>query len=193
MKELLNDPKQSVPHPRSTINGIASSESSHLVDETVAGQMRYALRRFAKAVVVITTRHEGRRHAMAATAVSELSMEPPSMLICVNNSASLHPVLSAGAHFAINILQSDHGPIAAACSGGAKGEARFQTGTWTETATGVPRLSDAQASFVCRNVQQIAFGSHSIFIGQVEDVFVGVDVDPLIYVDGHYTKTGSKV
>jgi flavin reductase (DIM6/NTAB) family NADH-FMN oxidoreductase RutF len=161
--------------------------------ESIGGQMRHALRRLAKAVVVITTRHEGRRHAMAATAVSELSMDPPSMLICVNRSASLHPVLTAGAHFAINILQSQHRPIAAVCSGAAKGEVRFNTGEWIDCPSGVPRLYDAQASFVCRNVQQTDFGSHSIFIGQVENVFVSGDVDPLIYVDGRYTRTGANV
>lgn len=160
--------------------------------ESLAGQMRHALRRLAKAVVVITTRHEGQRHAMTATAVSELCMDPPSMLICVNKTASLHPALEAGAHFAINLLQSDHAPIAAGCSGKDKGEARFQVGEWTDSVIGVPRLADAQASFVCRNVQHVGFGTHGIFIGQVDQVFVSGTVDPLIYVDGRFTKTGSE-
>jgi flavin reductase (DIM6/NTAB) family NADH-FMN oxidoreductase RutF len=161
--------------------------------EWIVGQSRLALRRLAKAVVVITTRHDGRRHAMAATAVSELSMDPPSMLICVNRAASLHLPLSGGARFAINILQSDHGAIATVCSGAAKGEVRFETGDWIDCPSGVPRLKDAQASLVCRNVQQNTFGSHTIFIGQIEDVLVSGAVDPLIYVDGRYTKVGAAV
>ena len=56
--------------------------------DQIAVQMRDALRRLAKAVVVITVRHDGQRYAMAATAVSELSMDPPSLLICVNPEMS---------------------------------------------------------------------------------------------------------
>ena len=59
--------------------------------------LREGLRRLAKAVVVITCQHGGERFAMTATAVSELSMDPPSLLICVNRSASLHAPLSAKA------------------------------------------------------------------------------------------------
>lgn len=161
--------------------------------ESAAGRMRQGLRRLAKAVVVITTRHDGRPYAMAATAVSELSMDPPSMLICVNRSASLHPVLSVGAHFCINILTSRQRAISLACSGGARGEARFDTGHWVDTALAIPRLADAQASFICRNQQQTDYGSHTIFIGLVEEVFINGEVDPLVYVDGRYTAIGGDV
>ena len=90
--------------------------------------LRQALRRLAKAVVVITAWHEGSRYAMAATAVSELSFDPPSLLICVNRSASLHAPLSAGAPFAVNILHHGQEHIAARCSGAIKGEERFGEG-----------------------------------------------------------------
>ena len=59
--------------------------------------LRHALRRLAKAVVVITSADASARYAMAATAVSELSFEPPSMLVCVNRTASLYPPLAAQA------------------------------------------------------------------------------------------------
>lgn len=162
-------------------------------EKDVAATMREGLRRLAKAVVVITTIQDGTRHAMAATAVSELSMSPPSMLICVNQSASLHPVLAAGADFCINILDASHSHISRACSGQRKGEARFEIGDWETTDLGVPRLADAQASFVCRNDTEIPYGSHSIFIGQVVEAHIAPQIDPLIYVDGRYTHMGDDV
>lgn len=153
-------------------------------------QMRAGLRRLAKAVVVISTKKDGVRHAMAATAVSELSMDPPSMLICVNQTASMHPVLESGADFCINILDAAHVHISAACSGAVKGEARFEVGSWADTGIDVPRLADAQASFVCRQTQRIPYGSHSIFIGDVVEMFAADTVDPLVYVDGRYVRIG---
>ena len=155
--------------------------------ETLPTRMRDALRRLAKAVVVITCEHDGTRFAMAATAVSELSMDPPSLLICVNRTASLYGPLSDGANFVLNILHSSHETVSAACSGKLKGEARFEQGLWAKSSIGPPYLEDAQASFVCRNDRQVDYGTHGIFIGEVVDVLTQGAVDPLIYVDGRYT------
>lgn len=150
--------------------------------------LREGLRRLAKAVVVITCQHGGERFAMTATAVSELSMEPPSLLICVNRSASLHAPLSAKAGFCVNVLHRDHADISTLCSGKAKGEARFALGQWrTDDASGIPYLADAQASFLCRHEQSHEYGTHCIVIGLVEKVLMHGNVDPLVYVDGTYS------
>ena len=159
--------------------------------EALPLRMRDALRRLAKAVVVITCEHDGTRFAMAATAVSELSMDPPSLLICVNRTASLYAPLSSGANFAVNILHSSHETVSAACSGKLKGEARFEQGQWARSSIGPPYLKDAQASFVCRNDRQVDYGTHGIFIGEVVDVMTQGAVDPLIYIDGRYTIVAS--
>jgi len=154
----------------------------------LAQALRQGLRSLAKAVVVITCRHEGKRYAMAATAVSELSLDPPSMLICVNKIASLFLPLSAGADFCINILHADHVEISKRCSGTAKGEARFDIGSWSDSTLGIPVLDEAQAAFVCRNRSCTKFGTHGIFIGEVLEVVSVEQADPLIYVDGRYSR-----
>jgi flavin reductase (DIM6/NTAB) family NADH-FMN oxidoreductase RutF len=77
----------------------------------VGSQLRAALRRLAKAVVVVTCKENGSRFAMAATAVSELSMDPPSMLVCVNKTASIFDPLTRVKHFGINILHSSQRAI----------------------------------------------------------------------------------
>jgi flavin reductase (DIM6/NTAB) family NADH-FMN oxidoreductase RutF len=156
--------------------------SSDVVADTLAG-----LRRLAKAVVVITSRHEGVRFAMAATAVCELSLDPPSLLICVNQTASIHSALAEGANFCVNILHRSQEDLARHCSGKSKGEERFAFGEWGETDAGVPFLLQAQAGFVCLNEQQLGYGTHRIFVGRVLQAFTNGDVDPLIYVNQTYT------
>jgi len=155
-------------------------------DGQIGNEMRDALRRFAKGVAVVTARAGDGHMAMAATAVCELSLDPPSMLVCVNQGASMHGALSAGSPFCINILHASHGDISSACGGRLKGEERFGLGTWVETDLGVRRLADAQASFLCVQAKCVDFGSHSIFIGEVQGVFTDRAVDPLVYVDGGY-------
>jgi flavin reductase (DIM6/NTAB) family NADH-FMN oxidoreductase RutF len=150
--------------------------------------LKLALRRLAKAVAVISSANDDGRYAMSATAVSELSMDPPSMLVCVNQSASLYPVLAGGADFAINILHHSHVEIALRCAGKAKGEARFADAEWVATDLAVPRLADAQASIVCRNVRQVDHGTHGIFIGNVVEVHLSGSPEPLVYLDGRFTR-----
>lgn len=154
----------------------------------VADQLRLGLRRLGKAVVVITAWHDERRWAMTATAVSELSMDPPSLLVCVNKNASLHGPLTAGASFCVNILHCDHLAVSSACSGKLKGEARFEQGEWGAGEDGTPFLRDAQASFFCRYAKHVEHGTHAVVIGEVLSVDVAGDVDPLIYLDGGYAR-----
>ena len=149
------------------------------------------LRRLAKAVVVITCAFEERRYAMAATAVSELSMDPPSLLICVNKTASISPALSHRVDFAVNILHSSHEAISAICSGAVKGEERFKLGDWRQGQTGVPVLADAQAVFECRYADAMSYATHDIIIGEVFACTVSGAVDPLVYVDRRYFTTGT--
>lgn len=155
-------------------------------DGELATQMRTALRCFAKSVVIIACVHQDRRFAMAATAVSEISMDPPSLLICVNQSASIHSPLSAGVQFSVNVLHSSHRELATLCSSKGKGEERFVSGAWTQRYDGTPYLVDAQACFFCRQDGRLPYGTHEIFLGRVVEVTNHGMVDPLVYVNGRY-------
>ncbi|KAI8937132.1 hypothetical protein NX059_006346 [Plenodomus lindquistii] len=155
--------------------------------QEVMSKMKDALRRHAKSVVVVSCRHEGTRYAMAATASVELSLDPPSLLICVNRNASIFMPLSNGAtNFCINILHSSQENVAGVCSGRVKGEARFETGNWEEDDAGTPYLADAQASFFCELDGSLAYGTHVAFVGAVKAVNVTGEVEPLVYLDGAY-------
>ena len=166
--------------PRSEV--IGKSEPNE-----IAEALRDGLRSLAKAVAVITCEHDGQRYAMTATAVSELSMDPPSMLVCVNKTASLYEPLSNGADFCINILCTTHSEISTLCSGKVKGESRFAVGSWLKSPLGPPYLEDAQASIFCRNVSKnFEHGTHNIFIGEVEQVLRQELANPLVYMDGRY-------
>jgi flavin reductase (DIM6/NTAB) family NADH-FMN oxidoreductase RutF len=152
----------------------------------VVASMVQGLRQFAKSVMVISCQHQDIRYAMAATAVTEVSLDPPTMLICVNRAANIHGPLLAGADFAINMLHSQQEHIARNCSGLLRGEDRFTEGNWQSRQSGPPVLADALAYYVCRQEQRIDHGTHSIFIGHVVDAHTAEGLGPLIYVDGRY-------
>src|SRR5271154_942510 len=87
--------------------------------EPLIAETKRALRRLASSVSIVTCRHDGRNHAMTATAVSALSMAPPAMLVCVNRSGEFHRAINRASEFAINILSRAHVDISKLCSGGA--------------------------------------------------------------------------
>src|SRR5471032_266617 len=142
--------------------------ASDTISAELGQGMRQAMRRLAASVVVVSSRDGDTRFAMAASSCTSLSMDPPSVILCVNKSASIYPILNHGKDFCINLLAGSHEAISAACSGGKKGEGRFEIGDWRDDPdTYVPFLHDAQASLICAVDGIHHYGSHGIFIGKV--------------------------
>jgi flavin reductase (DIM6/NTAB) family NADH-FMN oxidoreductase RutF len=160
-------------------------------DNQLKNDMLQAMRRLAKSVTIITTSNGQERFAMSATAVDSLSTEPPSLLICVNKTASLHAVLDAGADFCVNVLGLEQEELSHLCSGPIKGEARFQRGNWRQSDDGIPYLADAQSAILCRQDGKFSYGTHSIFIGRIHEIHNSEAITPLVYLNGIYTTTAA--
>jgi len=154
--------------------------------DALEGDFRKAMRTLASAVSIVSTAYDNRRFGMTATAVCSLSMQPPTLLVCVNQSTSLHhPLLSAG-RFCINILHADQDELARTF--GRKGiEDRFACGNWKVDDRGVPFVADAQASVFCTVDESYGHRTHSIVVGAVYRAAVRDSVHPLLYQDGRYT------
>ena len=89
-----------------------------------------AMRGVTSTVSIISAKADGERHAMTATSVTSLSLDPPAMLVCVNKDASIHNIINYGSSFCINILSSRQKELAEVCSKSEEGEARFEGQHW---------------------------------------------------------------
>ena len=150
-----------------------------------------AMRRLAATVTIVTTAAEnGDSYGMTMTAVTSLSMDPPSLVVCVNRGASMHEVLvgTRDAEFCVNLLRCGHEPAANAFAGAAEREKRFGTGDWQYNENGTPYLADAQSNLFCTVNAALTYASHSIFVGTVTRVLLDGDVSPLLYADGRYAQ-----
>lgn len=145
---------------------------------------REAMRHIASTVYAVTTGHGGGRYGILATAVSSLSFDPPSLLVCVNRAASLHAPLAEARIFCVNVLGLSNRDVAEHFMND-RGADRFAVGEWEEQ-QGVPILATAQSSFVCRTAHRHDFGTHSIFIGELIAAKHRQDATPLTYFDRHY-------
>jgi flavin reductase len=156
-----------------------------------AGQFKIGMRTLAGAVNIITTMNAGHRYGMTATAVCSATAEPPTVLVCINKLATTHNAVIKGKVFCVNVLRADDWQLSTIFSGGQTGDSRFKHGNWTRLVTGSPVLIDALVSFDCRVVKSLAHGTHSVFLGQVEQMVIGQKGKPLLYSDGQYAKLAS--
>ena len=157
--------------------------------DVLLNSYRMAMRHVAATVYAVTTGQTGERQGILATAVSSLSFEPPSLLVCINRSASLHEPLASADTFCVNVLGMGNRDVADAFAAG-RGEERFEVGDWTEM-HGVPVLQSAQSSFVCHTAHRHEFGTHTIFIGELLACHHRADAAPLTYYDRHYIDLGA--
>lgn len=149
---------------------------------------RQAMRRVASTVNIITIRAGDRLMGITATAMSSLAVDPPSLLVCINRAAALHGSIRDVSHFGVNVLHRDQQHLAQMFADRAQADLRFADG-WDLAPGRPPRLHDAQAALLCRRTDHHQFGTHSIFIGVVEEVIVRNEVDPLVYLDGGYVSS----
>jgi len=131
-------------------------------------EFRRAMGRFAGAVTAITTQDADGPVGLIATAVCSLSAQPPSLLVCVNRSASAHDAIVRNGAFAVNLLHPDQREVVDSFTR-CKGSARFQGAGWRYD-TGVPMLDDAIVSMRCELKEALDGFSHSIMIGMIQEI-----------------------
>ena len=159
--------------------------------EVDAQQFRTGMRSLAGAVSIISSAQAGHRYGMTATAVCSASADPPTVLICVNKLATTHGAIAKSKVFCVNVLRADDWELSTSFSGAQTGEGRFKSRDWAKLATGSPVLVDALVSFDCRVVNKLQHGTHTVFLGQVEQVLLGKKGKPLLYSEGQYAKLAS--
>jgi flavin reductase (DIM6/NTAB) family NADH-FMN oxidoreductase RutF len=154
----------------------------------VQAAFRNAMRRFASTVSIISVQSGAERHGTTATAVTSVSLDPPSLLVCMNQDSRLHGFLRKEDRFCVNFLHVGNRDISQAFSSAMPGAERFAHGDWQTDHHGIPYLADAQANLFCAKDVELPYGSHTIFIGRVFDARVRDDVSPLLYGNGCYTE-----
>lgn len=151
-----------------------------------ATQFKSALKLWASGVTVVTAQSESEGlKGMTATSFSSVSLDPPQVLVCLNQNTDTGAVVLEQKQFAINILGSEQQEVSNQFAGGSSQEQRFANTSWEAGENGAPLLSDALASLECKVVEAVAAGTHWVVIGEVQNV-VCRSGDPLLYYSGAY-------
>lgn len=168
-----------------TIHVETPTPAEHAID---CGAFRSIMRTMVNGVTVITTSHGGQIHGMTATAFSSVSAEPPTVLIVLNRSTRTHPLVSASKHFVVNLLSQDQIEIGNRFAG--KLDNQFDGIAYELNEEGVPLIDGVVATLECETINEMAIGTHTIFIGRVLRGTRSRTM-PLVYHDGSYKAVAS--
>ena len=145
---------------------------------------RRALGAFPSGVVVATgVCSDGTPAGVTISAFSSVSLDPPLVLICLDNNSQHLEDLSDGA-ICINILASDQAELSNRFA--SMVEDRFQGVDWEPVESGAPRLVGAAATLECEVHQVVEGGDHKIILLSVHKTYVDEAKRPLVYLKGAY-------
>jgi flavin reductase (DIM6/NTAB) family NADH-FMN oxidoreductase RutF len=155
---------------------------------TSAGEFRRAMRHVPTGVTVVTSLRDGEPRGITVNAFASISLDPPSLLICVNREARSYLFISTSRIFCVNVLAGEQRELAEHFSGKVR-ERQFAEIVYDVDATGAPGLRNAIAHFDCELAREYHVGSHSILIGHVVscDARAG---SPLGYFNGGFHDFG---
>ncbi|MCS6965120.1 flavin reductase family protein [Thermoflexus sp.] len=153
-----------------------------------AEQLRQVMRRWASTVTVVTMRADDQIHGLTATAFTSVSMNPPLVLVCIQNDSRSEALLRKGRCFAVNFLTEDQVALSERFAGRIPAQDRFEGLAYRAAVTGAPILENALAYLDCTVAGAYWGGDHTIYLGLVEDAGILREGVPLLYFQGTYRR-----
>ena len=150
---------------------------------------RAALGSFATGVTVVTTMDEdGHGYGMTVNAFSSVSLDPPLVLVCAISGKAGSEQIDRNGCFAVNILAVDQEPLSGyfASRDRPRGRDAFRDVDHHRGVSGAPLIEGVVAHLDCRLAQSYTVGDHEVFIGEVLDLHVDRDAEPLLFQGGSY-------
>ncbi|MFC0338354.1 flavin reductase [Kushneria avicenniae] len=162
-------------------------QTRHTAPQNISSTaFRDAMSHLAAAVNVVTTDGPGGRAGFTASAVCSVTDDPPTLLVCINRSASAYPAFADNATLCVNVLSAAHQEVSNTFGGKTPMAMRFEHAEWTTRETGAPVLADALAHFECRVSQRLPVGTHEIMLCEIVSMATHDAPECLLYFNRQY-------
>jgi flavin reductase (DIM6/NTAB) family NADH-FMN oxidoreductase RutF len=140
--------------------------------------------KFATGITVAAVLDQGGSpHGLTVNSFTSVSCEPPLVLICIDYSCNVLPILRTATHYGISILAEEQQHLSTRFA--IKGRDRFDGVEWTPGITGVPLLPGALAQLECEVKNVVEAGDHAVFIAEVLHIETR-EGKPLLYFNSSY-------
>lgn len=145
-------------------------------------------RRFVTGVTVITTQVDDTPKGLAVNAFTSVSLEPPTIMVCVQKTSNTHDSLFRSSHLAVNILSVEQGAVAATFA--SKSTDKFAEIEWTPGPHGSPLLANSSAVMEVEIRERLQANTHTVFVCRVRHADV-TDIAPMVYSAGKFFDGGA--
>ena len=149
-------------------------------------RFRDTIGHFATGVCVVTACGADGPAGLTPNAFTSLSLEPPLVLVCFDNTSRTLPVVQEARTFAVNVLRAGQEELAATFASKALPAEKFASVTH-KLADGVPVLDGALAWLSCELRALHPGGDHTIGIGEVTAMEAN-EGEPLIFHRGGFRR-----
>jgi len=148
---------------------------------------------FATGVTVVTLHSDAGPRGMTANAFLSLSLDPPLVIVCVQETGSMHELFLEAGAFGVNILAADQQAISDLFARHGVPDEPMGGFDYRPGELGVPLLSGVLGQAECRIVERLPGGDHTIIVGEAVNVaFDRADAEPLLFHRGKYRQIGGE-
>ncbi len=153
-----------------------------------------AMHMISYGLYLITTREGERLNGQIANTVFQVSSEPPTIAISINQRNFTHGLIKKSRMFAVSIL-AEETPLSLIGTfgfrSGREGD-KFGNIKHGNTSRGLPFLKDEALAYIeAKLIQDVDAGTHTIFIGEVVGTEILREGSPMTYAYYHRIKKGS--
>jgi len=151
--------------------------------------LRSAMRAWSAGVTVVTAVHEGEMHGMTVNSFTSISLNPPLLIISLQQHTRTHELVTKSRAFGLTILSSEQEKVSDLFAGRMPEiEDRIATVKTETMVTGSPLIVGGLAWLDCKVVQTYDAGSTTLFIAEAVAARGTGNGEPLIYHNREYWK-----
>lgn len=150
--------------------------TSQCVDDT---ELRRVFGCFPSGVIAVCAMVDGEPVGMAASSFTTVSLMPPLVSICIQNSSTTWPTLRGRAALGVSVLAEDH--TGACRSLSRKDGDRFAGVRWIQRSSGSVFVHGASAWLDCRQHAEVPAGDHTIVLLEICALRADPDTPPLVF------------
>jgi flavin reductase (DIM6/NTAB) family NADH-FMN oxidoreductase RutF len=151
--------------------------------------LREAFGHFPSGVIAIAAEIDGARVGLAASTFVPVSLEPPLVSFCVQNTSETWPKLKDLPHLGISVLGESHDEAARTLA--AKTGDRFAGLRTVSTETGAVFVEGTSVWLESSIEQLIPAGDHTIVILRISDITVHAEVPPIVFHRSTFRRLGA--
>ncbi len=130
--------------------------------------LRAFMRHWPTGVTILSTHADGQRHGMTVNSFTSVSLEPPLVLVCIEQNVRSHAMILRSGVFAVSILRVGQEWISDRFAGRDTENAdRFKGLNFQTAVTGAPILAENVGYLDCAVMARHPAGNHTIFVAEV--------------------------